>query len=118
MLFAQRLDDAMRDGRFVLIFVDLDDFKEVNDRYGHAAGDYLLRAVGDRLKRCVNEADTLARIGGDEFAILINGELEEPEVVADRLRMALREPFAVHGSSVRVRASMGLVRSGSDGPSP
>ncbi|WP_081495132.1 putative bifunctional diguanylate cyclase/phosphodiesterase [Mycolicibacterium chubuense] len=116
LLFGQRLDEAMRDGKFVLIFVDLDDFKEVNDRYGHAAGDDLLRAVGERLKRCVTEADTLARIGGDEFAILIEDEAvaatEDPEFVADRLRLALRDPFPVHGSSVRVRASMGLVRSG------
>jgi diguanylate cyclase (GGDEF)-like protein len=94
----------------VLIFVDLDDFKELNDRFGHAGGDELLRAVGERLRRCVGDADTLARIGGDEFAILIDGELELPEVVADRIRVTLRDPFAVHGSSVRVRASMGLVR--------
>lgn len=115
VLFARRLDEAMRTGHFVLIFVDLDDFKEVNDRYGHAAGDALLRAVGERLGRCVGEADTLARIGGDEFAILMDGTVDEPEAVAERLRVALREPFAVNGSSVRVRASMGLVRPGEDG---
>jgi diguanylate cyclase (GGDEF)-like protein len=116
ILFAQRLDAAMRGGQFVLIFVDLDDFKDVNDRFGHAAGDECLRAVGERLRRCVSEADTVARIGGDEFAILIDGELERPEVVADRLRVALRDPFAVHGSPVQVRASMGLVRPEPDGP--
>lgn len=115
LLFGQRLDEAIRDGRFVLIFVDLDDFKEVNDRFGHAAGDDLLRAVGERLTRCITAADTLARIGSDEFAILIEGEADEPEIVADRLRVALRDPFAVHGSSLRVRASMGLVRSDADG---
>lgn len=115
LLFAQRLDEAMQGGKFVLIFVDLDDFKEVNDRFGHAAGDELLCAVGDRLKRSITSRDTLARIGGDEFAILVVGEHDMPEVVADRLRVALREPFPVHGSSVRVRASMGLVRAGDGG---
>ncbi|MGD9618459.1 MAG: putative bifunctional diguanylate cyclase/phosphodiesterase [Mycolicibacterium sp.] len=115
LLFGRRLNAAMRDGRFVLIFVDLDDFKEVNDRYGHAAGDDLLRAVGERLKRCLSSADTVARVGGDEFAILVDGAREEPEVVADRLRVALRVPFAVQGSSVRVRASMGVAKPNEDG---
>ena len=110
LLFGQRLDDAIRSGPFVLIFVDLDDFKEVNDRFGHAGGDELLCAVGERLQRCIGKPDTLARIGGDEFAILIDGELEAPEVVADGIRVALCDPFAIHGSSIRVRASMGLVR--------
>ncbi|MCG7592540.1 EAL domain-containing protein [Mycobacterium sp. PSTR-4-N] len=112
LLFAQRLEAAMRDGEFGLIFVDLDDFKDVNDRYGHAAGDELLRAVGERLQKCLSEADILARIGGDEFAILIDAEAEHPDVVADRLRIALRDPFPLHGWSLRVRASMGLVHSG------
>ena len=118
LFFAQRLDDAMRDGNFVLIFVDIDDFKEVNDQYGHAGGDELLCAVGARLRDCVGQADTLARIGGDEFAILIEDASETPEVVADQLRVALRTPFAVHGSSVRVQVSMGLVRPGADEPTP
>lgn len=118
VLFAKRLDEAMHDGKFVLIFVDIDDFKEVNDQFGHAAGDELLCAVGERLRQCVGPADTLARIGGDEFAILVEGEHEAPEVVADKLRVALRDPFAVHGSSVRVRASMGLVRPSVDEPNP
>jgi diguanylate cyclase len=118
LLFSERLDEAIGKGPFVLIFVDLDDFKEVNDRFGHAGGDELLCAVGKRLQRCIGDADTLARIGGDEFAILIDGELEAPEVVADRIRVALRDPFAVHGSSIRVRASMGLVRPETGHPAP
>lgn len=116
LLFAQRLQHATRDNRFVLIFVDIDDFKDVNDQFGHAAGDELLCAVGARLRECVGSADTLARIGGDEFAMLIESEHEAPEVVADRLREALHAPFAVHGSSLRVRASMGLVRPSVDEP--
>ncbi|MEW5808856.1 MAG: EAL domain-containing protein [Actinomycetota bacterium] len=120
LLFRERLEQAVHDGEFVLIFVDLDDFKDVNDRYGHAAGDELLRAVGERLKKCVSEDDTLARIGGDEFAILIDihtgedvdGDRDDADVVADRLRVALRDPFLLHGSSLRVGASMGLVHSG------
>jgi predicted signal transduction protein with EAL and GGDEF domain len=75
----------------------------------------LLCAIGERLKRCVRDSDTLARIGGDEFAVLIDGESEQLEDAAERLRVALRDPFALHGSAVRVKASMGLVRPGADG---
>lgn len=109
ILFARLLDEAARDTRLVLILVNLDDFKEINDRYGHAAGDELLCAVADRLKHSLSDDDTLARIGGDEFAILTRSEGEELEAVADRIRVALRDPFLVQGSSVRVRASMGVV---------
>ncbi|WAC93851.1 putative bifunctional diguanylate cyclase/phosphodiesterase [Mycobacterium sp. Aquia_213] len=118
LLLAQRLDEAIRGGLFVLIFVDIDDFKDVNDRFGHAAGDELLCAISARLQSCLGPADTLARIGGDEFAILSAGAVGAPEMVADQLRMALRSPFSVQGTSVRVRASMGLVSPGSDDVPP
>lgn len=124
LLFGERLEAAMAHRRFVLIFVDIDDFKDVNDRFGHAAGDRLLRAVGARLQTCIGPSDTLARIGGDEFAILIDGDrdhdtdhvTEDPDTVADRLRVALHTPFALDGTSVRVRASMGVVRPSPDHP--
>ncbi|VVJ16151.1 Uncharacterised protein [Amycolatopsis camponoti] len=110
-LFADRLDRAVEstDRTLVLIFVDLDDFKEVNDRFGHAGGDVLLHAVAQRLLSCVRAGDTVARLGGDEFAILLEGELDAPQAVADRIQGVLRRPFAVHGTLVPVRASMGLV---------
>ncbi|UOX89113.1 bifunctional diguanylate cyclase/phosphodiesterase [Amycolatopsis sp. FBCC-B4732] len=110
-LFADRLDRAVESGPrpLVLIFVDLDDFKEVNDRFGHAGGDILLHAVAQRLLSCVRASDTVARLGGDEFAILLEGEVDAPQAVADRIQGVLRRPFAVHGTLVPVRASMGLV---------
>ncbi|MET8853432.1 EAL domain-containing protein [Amycolatopsis sp. NPDC004625] len=111
-LFADRLDravEAVDRPPLVLIFVDLDDFKEVNDRFGHAGGDVLLHAVAQRLLSCVRAGDTVARLGGDEFAILLEGEVDAPQAVADRIQSALRRPFAVHGTLVPVRASMGLV---------
>jgi diguanylate cyclase (GGDEF)-like protein len=113
-LFAERLDQAIAQGSggggsVVLIFVDLDDFKEVNDQFGHGGGDVVLHAVGQRLLGCVRTSDTVARLGGDEFAILLEGVVDAPQSVADRVRGALRRPFAVHGTQVAVRASMGLV---------
>lgn len=109
-LFTERLDQAMTAGEhFVLLYVDLDDFKNVNDRFGHEAGDRVLRTVAQRLRGCAGEADTVARIAGDEFAILVREAGGPPETVADGYRAALRPPFAVHGQSVRIRASMGVV---------
>lgn len=129
MTFAQRLDAALDGGRpFVVIYLDLDDFKDVNDQYGHAAGDGLLQTVAQRLTGCARETDTVARIGGDEFGILVEGGLEggleggsgdgvePPESYADRYRAALRAPIAVHGQTVRVHASMGLVTLDPDDP--
>ncbi|MGM1064696.1 diguanylate cyclase domain-containing protein [Saccharothrix sp. Mg75] len=92
-LFERRLDEAMaahqREGSpFGLLFVDLDDFKSVNDVSGHAHGDALLERVARRLRSCVRDTDVVARLGGDEFGVLVEG-VEEPEQVAFRVLDAL-----------------------------
>jgi diguanylate cyclase (GGDEF)-like protein len=93
-----------------VLFLDLDGFKVVNDSLGHVAGDRLLIDVAGRLRECLRRGDTAARIGGDEFAILL-GDLGNPERaqhVAERVIAALREPFTVLGREVFVSASIGI----------
>lgn len=93
-LFERRLDEAMaahHDGvPFGLLFVDLDDFKAVNDESGHAHGDAVLERVAQRLRQCVRDTDVVARLGGDEFGVLVEG-VDEPEKVAFRILDALGE---------------------------
>ena len=112
-LFGDRLAHAAhlkRDDRHPigLLFVDLDDFKIVNDTLGHAAGDALLRQVGQRLRGCVPLADTVARLGGDEFAVLVESDLA-PAAAAARVVEALARPFPLETQARYVRASIGLV---------
>lgn len=117
-LFHQRLTDALvasrrGDGHDVaVLYCDLDDFRVINDSLGHGAGDHLLRAVGQRLRHCVRTSDTVARLGADEFAVLLDGGRELPEQVAERVLAALRQPVDVGGHHWPVRASVGLVVAG------
>ena len=99
-------------GAAALMFVDLDDFKEVNDRLGHAAGDRLLASVSARLRSVLRDSDVLARQGGDEFLVLLGDLSDEPtaaaESVGGKLLNALLEPFVVAGTEVRTGASIGV----------
>jgi diguanylate cyclase (GGDEF)-like protein/PAS domain S-box-containing protein len=103
-----------------VLFMDLDDFKTINDSLGHAAGDRLLGEVGDRLKSSLRQADTAARLGGDEFAILLEdgGDGVDAAEVAVRILAALEGPFHLEGKEVFVRASIGIASAdtSSEGP--
>jgi diguanylate cyclase (GGDEF)-like protein/PAS domain S-box-containing protein len=114
-LFHDRVEHALerqtRDHRPIsVLFMDLDDFKTINDSLGHAVGDRLLQEVGERLKNCLRAADTAARLGGDEFGILLEdgGIGIEAADVAVRIMAALKGPFHLAGKEVFVRASIGI----------
>ncbi len=114
-LFRDRVLHAIerqeRDRRPIsVLFMDLDDFKTINDSLGHAAGDGLLAEVGERLKGTLRAADTAARLGGDEFAILLEdgGDGVQAADVAERIMQMLQEPFLLEGKEVFVRASVGI----------
>ncbi|HXA28983.1 MAG TPA: EAL domain-containing protein [Candidatus Angelobacter sp.] len=118
-LFTEHLERALararRGGsRVTVLFLDLDRFKMVNDSLGHAAGDELLVAVGQRLRSCLRATDVAARLGGDEFAILAEDSegVTDADVVAERILEALREPISVHGRELSVTASVGVAVSG------
>jgi len=93
-----------------LAYLDLDGFKEVNDRYGHAAGDALLREVGSRLGEDVRTLDTVARLGGDEFALILPdlGSAAEARRLIERLLERLRGPFVLNGATLPVSVSLGV----------
>jgi diguanylate cyclase (GGDEF)-like protein len=114
-LFLDRLQHALdvaarRETDLCVLFVDLDRFKAVNDSIGHAAGDELLRAAAARLSECTRAADTAARFGGDEFAVLLedDGRGVQPDAVADRIIAAMRRSFDVEGKEVFIGATVGI----------
>ncbi|HXX90318.1 MAG TPA: EAL domain-containing protein [Acidimicrobiales bacterium] len=118
-LFQDRLGHAVarlgRTGRGVgVLFLDLDNFKTVNDSLGHAAGDRLLQAVGERLVGCLRDADTAARLGGDEFAVLVEDidGVEDAEALAERVVEAFRHPVALGGTELSATASIGIAFDG------
>ncbi|MFV2064335.1 MAG: diguanylate cyclase domain-containing protein [Chloroflexota bacterium] len=120
--FIDRLEHALareerRPSRTAVLYLDLDGFKEVNDRYGHAAGDDVLRAVADRLRGGLRKTDTIARMGGDEFAVLIEGisDRAEATALAELVLERTAEPIALRDVTLSVPLSAGLACSGDGG---
>ena len=113
-LFLDRVEHALTRGRrdeepTTVMFLDVDDFKNVNDSLGHEAGDQLLITVGARLRSCLRPADTIARLGGDEFAVLLESTSAEVAMpLAVRVLEAVGEPYCAEGRALVVRASIGI----------
>ena len=112
--FAHALAIGERD--LAVAFCDLDGFKSVNDTYGHRVGDDVLVAVADRLRLCLRTGDELARIGGDEFTVLLRNVPDDAAAghVAERLLAAVREPFDADGHDVVLGMSVGVALSRPD----
>jgi diguanylate cyclase (GGDEF)-like protein len=113
--FTAHVGNALRRARragssFAVLFVDLDNFKQINDTWGHATGDELLIGVADRLRDVLRDSDTAARQGGDEFVLLIEDVVGTGEVVAvaERIHAALARPFTIDGHEHTTAASIGV----------
>ncbi|MEO8660396.1 MAG: EAL domain-containing protein [Bryobacteraceae bacterium] len=113
------ITESKRGGKtFALFYIDLDHFKDVNDTLGHPVGDALLCAVAGRLQSNAREADTVARFGGDEFAIVAEG-IHEPVdagVLAEKLLSELGKPYLIQGNTIRIGASVGIDFHGPEAP--
>ena len=115
LLLLERLDQAIAIAKrertnLAMLFIDLDKFKPVNDLYGHNVGDLLLKVVAQRIRDCLRESDTTARIGGDEFIGLLPGIKAESSVlkVAEKIRRALNQPFEIEEHTLKIASSTGV----------
>ncbi|MEX5746803.1 EAL domain-containing protein [Massilia sp. X63] len=111
---------ALHDCMVALAFLDLDNFKHINDNFGHAAGDAVLREVAQRLRACMREEDTIARMGGDEFVLLICNPSSHAQVadLIERVRRSVMAPVAVNGLDIQPATSIGVSVFPADGDSP
>ena len=124
-LFVDRVERALAharraDSQIAVFFIDVDRFKAINDRWGHAAGDSLLHVVAGRLQSCLRDEDTVARISGDEFAVLLPNLASAPASVsvAERIMSAFSEPVTIADCRLAVTASMGVAIGPADGDDP
>jgi diguanylate cyclase (GGDEF)-like protein/PAS domain S-box-containing protein len=119
--FTNRLEEYVKHSHrsgssIALLFIDLDYFKEINDRFGHEAGDSLLKQTAARIQSCVRESDTAARLGGDEFIVILKN-LQNPghvDIVAEKIRQRLVEPFDLGNHTIQISASIGVSLSPQD----
>lgn len=103
------------DHPFALLFLDLDGFKSINDRYGHAIGDWLLTQVGERLRGCVRATDFISRYGGDEFVIVLENTLHDITPLLKRLLFVISQPFFYNQNALHVSVSIGVALYPEDG---
>lgn len=115
----QKQAETQQASTFGLLYLDLDDFKPINDQYGHAAGDMLLKETARRLRFCVRSSDTIARLGGDEFAIIIKdiSQAAIADEIASKISTAICQPVAIADTQVTVKISLGLAFYPQDGQS-
>ena len=118
--FHEQLENAVSirkegDHQTALVFIDLNEFKQINDQYGHSVGDEVLAVLGDRLRQVIRAGDSVARLGGDEFVILLTSVAEPAEaaIVAERLLEQITKPIDVSGRQLSLTASVGIAVGGS-----
>jgi diguanylate cyclase (GGDEF)-like protein/PAS domain S-box-containing protein len=116
---AEAAQEADRRDRWATVaFIDLDNFKDVNDSFGHGAGDELLKVVADRMLRCLKPTDTVVRLGGDEFVILLVDQPKSVDIIAatlEKIRTAIAAPIDVEGRNLQVMVSIGVANYPADG---
>jgi diguanylate cyclase (GGDEF)-like protein/PAS domain S-box-containing protein len=124
-LFHEKLDQTVKHGKrsdegFALLFIDLDKFKEVNDTLGHNIGDLLLKQTAHRIKKCLRDADTIARIGGDEFTVILENapNVEQIKSVTEKILTVVHTPFSIKKHKINISASIGITVSHLDGSEP
>jgi diguanylate cyclase (GGDEF)-like protein/PAS domain S-box-containing protein len=124
VLFREHLEQSLkwihRGERLALLYLDIDEFKSVNDTLGHPIGDELLKAIAARLRACLRETDIVARLGGDEFAIIQSAIKDTTDVIelANRIHQTIREPYDVDGHQLRTDTSIGIALAPHDAIDP